>query len=538
MRNGNWNSSNSYTELNATTTNFAILFPYSYPPSISHPPDVAYHVGTTEHAITWTITEIHVAATWYEVYRNTATLVTSGAWVTGDPIVVPVNGLAMGSYNYTIIARDGLGNISQDEVWVHVHDLAITSPLDLSFTAGTSGHSISWTVTSSNSGITSYTIYKNGAWVAGGSWTSGVAIVHIIDGLPEGSFDFTCVAADGLGLSVQDEVNVLVIAAPPRITHPADIEYLTGSTGHAITWTITAAHNGTTWYLVYRDTVTLVTSGAWTSGTPIVVPVDGLTEGYYNYSILATDGLGNVTQDDVFVRVRNLNITHPEDITFLAGTTGHFLNWIVMAMYTGTTNYTIYYNTSQAASNTWTSGTSFGLDVSGLAVGWTNVTCKVWDGLGNVTQDEVWVRVGDLAITSPANLNFTAGTIGHTISWAVTASHRGSSSYAIYRNGSWVTGGSWTSGIAITYTVDGLSAGSYNFTCVATDGLGLAVQDEILVLVEAASPNPGETTPGGIDPLLLWGTVGGIAAVGVIAVALVIRNKHKNSSTRPTSITK
>jgi len=88
----------------------------------------------------------------------------------------------------------------------------------------------------------------------------------------------------------------------PTITHPADISYNLGAIGNQISWTITDASTGTTSYTIFRNS-TSITSGSWTSGVPITESVEGLGVGSYNYTIIATDGLGGSVQDTVIVKI-------------------------------------------------------------------------------------------------------------------------------------------------------------------------------------------------------------------------------------------
>ena len=86
----------------------------------------------------------------------------------------------------------------------------ITSPGDVVYAAGTTGHSISWTVTDTTTAATSYIVYQNESPVASGSWASGSPILQLIDGLLAGSYNFTIVVLNGLGGIATDQVWVIV----------------------------------------------------------------------------------------------------------------------------------------------------------------------------------------------------------------------------------------------------------------------------------------------------------------------------------------
>ena len=59
--------------------------------------------------------------------------------------------------------------------------------------------------------------------------------------------------------------------------------------------------------------------------------------------------------------------------------------------------------------------------------------------------------------------------------------------YVIYRNGTQIATGSWSSGINITIDVDGLKAGIYNFTIMFVDSFGNSASDDVLVTVLSAT---------------------------------------------------
>ena len=97
-----------------------------------------------------------------------------------------------------------------------------------------------------------------------------------------------------------------IMLMPPVISSPLDknIEY--ASTGNEITWNITSynmdASAACTIYL-NGTPVTGFNGISWISGIPVSVNVDDLAPGFYNYTIVAADGLGNSARDTVIVTV-------------------------------------------------------------------------------------------------------------------------------------------------------------------------------------------------------------------------------------------
>jgi len=52
-------------------------------------------------------------------------VVKSSSWASGVPIVQDIDGLNLGTYNFTITVRDGLGNSATDEVNVSVTPMVL-----------------------------------------------------------------------------------------------------------------------------------------------------------------------------------------------------------------------------------------------------------------------------------------------------------------------------------------------------------------------------------------------------------------------------
>ena len=186
--------------------------PYQVP-AITPPPDITYTIGMTGKSIAWSIIDDDVNTTSYTIYLDSVVNVT-GTWISRKPVKIRVNGLSTGSYNYTIVASDGLGGTRMDTVIVKVIPNippAITHPGDITYSSGTTGNKISWNITDSSVGNTTmYNIYRNGLPLVSGWWTSLVIIS--VDGLSIGSYNYTIIASDGLDSSVQDTVVVTVIS--------------------------------------------------------------------------------------------------------------------------------------------------------------------------------------------------------------------------------------------------------------------------------------------------------------------------------------
>ncbi|MEM4735625.1 MAG: NosD domain-containing protein [Candidatus Thorarchaeota archaeon] len=266
------------------------------PPVLDHPADLEYEFGTTGHTIVWTPYDSNPDR--YEIRRDGST-VESGYW-NGSKIVLVVDGLPVGVYNYTVIVYDTYANWASDMVYVIVVDTTspvIVGPDDMQYESGTTGHILVWEAWDPHP--LRYEVYRNGSLVASDNW-NGSNIQVSVDGLSPGAYNYTAVLNDIYNNRARDTVLVIVVdTTPPVIDSPEDVQYLQGTTGHLIVWTVWDYHPSR--YEVYRNG-SLVDSGDW-DGSQIAVSIDGLTPGIYEYTIIVYDAYGNWVSDTVFVTV-------------------------------------------------------------------------------------------------------------------------------------------------------------------------------------------------------------------------------------------
>jgi hypothetical protein len=399
---------------------------------------------------------------------------------------------------------------------------SITRPADIIYTVGQIGNVISWTITDTAPGMRNYTIYHDGTSITSGLWINGTPITQTVDNLPLGSHNYTIIATDGLNGSVQDSVIVMVNPnIAPIITCPADITYTSGQIGSTITWTITDTSTGMRSYTIYCNG-TLISSGSWTSGVAVAKNVDGIAVGSNNFTIVASDGLGGVVTDGVVVTVLNVppSITHPADITYTVGQAGHSLSWTITDATTGIRSYTIYRNGSSIASGSWASGVAVAKNVDDLPAGSHNYTIIATDGFGGSVQDTVAVIV--IPNEAPC-ITCTLQSNGTEMSWTITDAGTGTTCYALYRNGDIIVNGTWVPGLVVHASTCGLAPGAYNFTIIATDGLGGLTQGSVLVVVVARGQVDDDPPRDGDPGVPLIAMFGVLAVIGLAMAMLVIK---------------
>jgi len=478
--------------------------PEQHLPTITSPADFAYNEGSTKNNLTWKVVSGESASNAYTVYRN-STFWASGTWTNNTNFNVSVDACAAPfGWNFTINAMDACGNVTDTAiVTVNAVQPSINHPSDQSWTYGTGGHTIDWTVTDPGSPTGTYQVYRNSTLLnpGGNAWSNNTNIAWGIDGLGVGIWNYTIQFWDGN------------CSAP----YPTDLVWIT--VGKA-TPTLELYFNGTAGNKNYLLGQMMNLTGTVTpallvvvvefagNGTDISVPAAGVSTividsndwGIGSWLIRAhTDGNANYTAANSATRtlsiLAHLMCNSPSDFSYGEGSVGNQIGWQVNSSVDLTHFYTIYKDTVWYASGNWTNATLFNIDVDGLPVGTLyNFTLNAMDSLENVT-DTVFVNVTDVlpTVNHPADFGYTYGIGGNTIDWVVTDPGSPTGSYTVEKNGTDL-GGPWTwqNNTNIAFNVDGLPAGVWNFTGYFWDGNSTAnVTDIVFVTVGKATPTLG-----------------------------------------------
>ena len=104
-------------------------------PVLDSPDDVEFTVGESGNNIDWDPTDNRPAS--YEVFVDTISTYT-GLWnSSSEHIVIDLDDLAVGTYNYTCVVYDDAGNIHSDRVIVTVNEVVTTPTTTTTPTSGT-----------------------------------------------------------------------------------------------------------------------------------------------------------------------------------------------------------------------------------------------------------------------------------------------------------------------------------------------------------------------------------------------------------------
>lgn len=269
-------------------------------PTIDHPPDQMIAEGSATNKIDWSPDDVDPSR--YEIWRDMV-LIKSGLWNSSSEIIsISVDGLSVGTYVYEIIVYDVANHTASDSVIVTVYDGSIPTidtPSDIVIDEGDIGQIITWSPNDLNP--SSYEIFVDGELMWKGLWnSSSEVIIASCDGLTYGIHIFTIFVADIGDNSKSDDVVVTVLdGTTPIVDSPSDIIYQVSTAGHNITWTPVDAHPVE--FSVQIDGVVIL-SGGW-DGQPIIINVDCLSIGSYEYTLTVTDIGGNSESDVVVVTV-------------------------------------------------------------------------------------------------------------------------------------------------------------------------------------------------------------------------------------------
>ncbi|MFX0134595.1 MAG: ABC transporter substrate-binding protein [Candidatus Hodarchaeota archaeon] len=189
-----------------------------------------------------------------------------------------------------------------------------------------------------------------------------------------------------------------------NITHPADIIYAEGQTGHNISWNITSNFEDSRFYLLFVDGP-LNKSDTWDSGIPVNINVDGLPVGLHEYRIEVFSGGVKWTEDIVYVGVLSLDslpiyITHPLNITYTEGQTGNNIIWSITSNVLVSPHYNLYVDDVFNKTDSWASGIPVVINVDGHSAGTYEYRIEVHNG-NTIDTDTVYVFVEPRYVTEP-----------------------------------------------------------------------------------------------------------------------------------------
>lgn len=176
---------------------------------VSNPEDIVLLVGETGYNITWSLFGENLITPMYYVYKD-SNLVANNTFQSGDSVDANLDGLSLGTYNYSIHVQNGKYSVKDNVIANIVPRLVISHPTDISYTQGATGNVISWVVGEGYEENATYYIYDDSdTLVQSDSWEINVSINLDVDGLSAGSYSYRIEVHNTLEY-VEDTVGVEV----------------------------------------------------------------------------------------------------------------------------------------------------------------------------------------------------------------------------------------------------------------------------------------------------------------------------------------
>ncbi len=476
----------------------------------------------------------------YDVYRNGSPTPTGPQVPAGGPYTWTDTGaVASGTYSYTVVAVDAVGNASaHSPAGSIVFD--VTAPSTPGTPTGLSPVAAAPTInftssTDANSGVDHYDVYRNGSPTptgpqvpAGGPFTwSDTGVVA------SGTYSYTVVAVDAVGnASAHSPAGSIVF----DVTAPSTPGTPTGLSPVAAAPTInftssTDANSGVDHYDVYRNGSPTPTGPQVPAGGPYTWTDTGaVASGTYSYTVVAVDAVGNASaHSPAGTVVRDANApgtpAAPSGTSPVATapviTISTVSDPIVGGVSTGVDHYDVYRNGSPTPTGpqvpaggpyTWT-------DTGAVASGTYSYTVVAVDAVGNASAHSpagTVVRDANAPGTpaAPSGTSpvatapvITISTVSDPIVGGVST---GVDHYDVYRNGSPTpTGPQVPAGGPFTWSDTGaVASGTYSYTVVAVDAVGNASAHSpagSIVFDVTAPSTPG--TPTGLSPVAAAPTI-------------------------------
>lgn len=381
-------------------------YPQTLAPIIDSPGNVTYVIGSEGNEIIWHALALYPG--FYEIFRN-GTQMASSSW-NGSDVFINVDGLEIGTYNYTLIISDTKALNATDTIFVTViNDIfppIINHPDDLILEYGTSTMSIEWQISDDNP--ESYSIIRNGNVISSASINTSTISVTV-NTFTLGIQNYTILVSDSYGNVAYDTVLVDISdTTAPVITGPEDMNLAEGYVDTELIWHPFDLLPFS--YLLYINGIPGTTQD-W-NGSEITHPIANLVMGVYNFTIIVYDSSRNHAKHSVLVTITDVTnpiIEGPEDLSYTEGDTDNIITWTIYDTHPG--EYLIYLNGELNLQGAWNiTGESLTISVDGLIVGSYNYTLVAIDTSGNVAIDSVFVIVTQSVTTSTTTITTTSST--------------------------------------------------------------------------------------------------------------------------------
>ncbi|MHA2031071.1 MAG: hypothetical protein ACW99Q_16960, partial [Candidatus Kariarchaeaceae archaeon] len=286
-----------------------------------------------------------------------------------------------------------------------------------------------------------------------------------------------------------DTIWVTVFAdtkSPTILVKPTNQTYLQGETGNIVSWTAIDDINSAN-YSVFINGLLLETN-IWFNNTAVNISIDGLLLGISNITITFNDTSGNNVNHSILVEVISGSIPvitmYPIGPTTINYSQTVNLTW--QAYDLEPSNYTIYVNSGEVATNTWINNSLVNFTFIDNNLGEYNISIVFRDSLGHINKHDIMITVVDeinpVITTSPTSIILKEFDEDLTLIWE--AHDYSPSNYTIYVNDNPSLTTNWINTSQIAFDAKSLSLGDHNITIVFLDVSGNSISHEVTVVVQ------------------------------------------------------
>ena len=258
---------------------------------------------------------------------------------------------------------------------------------------------------------------------------------------------------------------------PSFLLTPQNPTFIEGSQGNYLEWKALDEHPGN--YTIIVDAVSEQQYGTWDNNQSILLNADELIAGTHTITIFLQDVNGNTIENLQTVTI--VDVTNPifsivlENQTISEGSNGNFINFTAHDRHPGT--YLLFRNDSIVDIGSWSDNTQVTFSIDGLSAGDYIFTYEIYDASGNINETTALIEVVDTTppeISTSDNITAYEGFSNPDIQ--ITAQDSHAYSYIILQNDTTqVFDALWTNFNNITFSINGLNRGNYNFTVIVYD---------------------------------------------------------------------
>ena len=471
-------------------------------PQLSTIQDFTFELGSTGNRLSWHASALRPDV--YKVLKNGA-LVQNGTWSSGNRIMLAIDDLPIGVYNYTIQIFTLYLQVATDSVSVRVSDTIIPvfqSIIDNApFETDTTGNCIIYKVFDINPA--NFSFFINSQLISTVPWRNSQNIKNCVDDLAVGYYNITAVAFDSSNNSaVSQRMFQVKDTISPSLTKLDTLYFEKAINPTAPTVAIEVADSYPFTYQIYNTRYAfsstgivriddLLISGTWDSSSGIVFTPEIYDVGTYYYSLTVKDSFGNSVSDDITIIIQD---TQAPDVQSNADVAGNlavqlasfnsFVQWTIQEA--NPRNYVIQKDGTVISGGAFSSIDTIVQSIDTEILGIYNYSIFVYDEYNHVNSNQVIVSVIDteapFIVESPENSIEVEFGSNFRLKWNITDASPGT--YLIQRDGVTVEGDIWVSGQIISTSVQGLSLGSYQYKASFLDIYGKVTEQTITVKVQ------------------------------------------------------